>query len=211
MNKFIIPIIIGIAAVVSVSVIFVYEKSFEPQSDQIYDYADFTYNDIESIQKILAKQDIFVSVPTAITDQTTDMYCTYFDEGIQRSVDYCTTTVVLDSKGNTLGNINIGGDAISPIMAIANIETATLESNQVESLAIIKTVIETLVCDCWEEEKDDDDIESIAAWLVLTREFYYDSDQRGIKSQIDDLGSYLITLEITPKENSVLQTLIILV
>jgi len=84
-----------------------------------------------------------------------------------------------------------------------------LESNQDEVLAVIETMIETLVCDCWEEEKAGD-IESISAWVDLVHKFYYDSNERGIKSQVDDLGTSTITLEITPKDNSILQTLIIL-
>ncbi len=208
MNKLIvIPILVTI--IISISLISVYEKPSEPQSVSIYD-AGFTYYDIEIIQTTLAKQDILVSTPVAITDHTVGEYCKYFDKGLPRIVEYCTTTVVLDFEENTLGNINIGGDVNSPILAIANLETTTLESNQAEVLAVFETMIETLVCDCWEEEKSDDDIASISAWLDLVHKFYYDSEEREIKSQVDDLGSSVITLEITPKENSVLQTLIIL-
>jgi len=210
MNKLIvIPILIAVAIVISVSLTSVYEKPSEPLSVPIYD-TGFTYYDIEIIQKTLAKQNIIVSSPTAITDHTVGQYCKYFDKGLPRTVEYCTTTVVLDSEENTLGNINIGGDVNSPILAIANLETTTLESNQAEVLAVFEAMIETLVCDCWEEEKSDDDIASISAWLDLVHKFYYDSEEREIKSQVDDLGSSVITLEITPKENSVLQTLIIL-
>jgi hypothetical protein len=85
-----------------------------------------------------------------------------------------------------------------------------LDSNSDEVLVIFETMIETLVCDCWEEEKSDDDVESISAWVELTHKFYSDSDERGIKSQVDDLRTSQITLEITPNENSILQTLIIL-
>lgn len=210
MNKLtVISILIGIAVIIYISLISVYEKPSEPQSVPIYNIG-FTYYDIETIQTTLAKQNIFVSTPTAITDHTIDQYCTFFDKGLPRTVEYCTTTVVLDLDENTLGNINIGGDTNSPIMAIANLETSTLESNQAEVLAVFETMIEILVCDCWEEEKSDGDIESISAWLDLVHKFYYDSEERGIKSHVDDLGSSVITLEITPKEDSVLQTLIIL-
>ena len=210
MNKLIlIPILLGIAVVISVPLIFDYEEPSELQSQSIYD-TGFTYYDIEKIQETLAEQSIVVSTPTAITDHTIPEYCTFFEKGLPRTVEYCTTTAVLDFEGNTLGNINIGGDINSPILAIANIETSTLESNQVEVLAVFEAMIETLVCDCWEEEKSDDDVESIPVWLDLVHKFYYDSGERGIKSQVDDLGSSVITLEITPKENSILQTLIIL-
>ena len=202
-------ILIGIVIIISGIVIVLYPVSSETESKLVYD-TGFTYYDIEKIQKTLSTQNIFVSAPTAITDHTIAQYCTFFDKGLPRTVEYCTTTAVTDIHGNTLGNINIGGDTNSPIMAIANLETTTLESNPDEVMAIIEAMIETFVCDCWEEEKADDDVESISVWVELVHSFYYDSNERGIKSQVDDLRNFKITLEITPKENSILQTLIIL-
>lgn len=209
MNKklFLIPIILGIATVVSLSVTFVSEEPSESQS--IYDEG-FTYYDIETIQTTLAEQNIIVSTPVAVTDYTVSQYCTFFENQLPKTVDYCTTTNVLDSEGKTLGNINMGGDTNSPILAIANLETTNLESNQDDVLSVIEVMIETLVCDCWEEEKSDDDLESISAWVDAVYNFYNDSGQRNVKSRVDDLGTSVITLEVTSKENSILQTLIIL-
>lgn len=204
-----IPILVGIVIIVSAFIMLSYYTSSDSESQLIPD-TGFTYYDIEKIQKILATQNIFVSAPTAITDHTISQYCTFFDKGLPKTVEYCTTTAVTDIHGNTLGNINIGGDTNSPILAIANLETLTLESNQDDVLVVFETMIETLVCDCWEEEKSDGDVESVSAWVDLAHKFYYDSSERGVKSQIDDLGDSKITLEITPKDNSVLQTLIIL-
>jgi len=211
MNKklFLIPIILGVAAVISLSLTFVSEESSESQSPSIYDEG-FTYYDIEIIQTTLAEQNITVSTPVAITDYTLSQYCTFFENQLPKIVDYCTTTNVLDSEGKTLGNINMGGDTNSPILAIANLETTNLESNQDDVLSVIEVMIETLVCDCWEEEKSDDDLESISAWVDAVYNFYNDSGQRSVKSQVDDLGTSVITLEVTSKENSILQTLIIL-
>ncbi len=211
MNKklFLIPIILGIVAVISLSLTFISEEPSESQSQSIYDEG-FTYYDIETIQTTLAEQNITVSIPVAITDHTVSKYCTFFENQLTKTVDYCTTTNVLDSEGKTLGNINMGGDTNSPILAIANLETTNLESNQDDVLSVIEVMIETLVCDCWEEEKSDDDLESISAWVDAVYNFYNDSGQRNVKSQVDDLGTSVITLEVTSKENSILQTLIIL-
>ena len=116
---------------------------------------------------------------------------------------------MLDSQGNPLGNINIGGDIQSPIMAVANLETSTLESNQNDVFAIFETMIETLVCDCW-DAKQSEYYESISSWLEAAHTFYSDSGKKNIKSKIDNLGDSEIFLEITSKDNSILQTLIIL-
>jgi len=209
MNRIVvISIFIGIAITISSSALLLNVPSSESESLLIYD-AGFTYYDIEIIQDTLSEKNIIVSAPTPITDHTISEYCTYFEKGLPRTVEYCTTTAVMNFEGITLGNINIGGDTTSPVMAVANIETKTLDSNQDEVLAIFETMIETLVCDCWEDEESKD-YESISAWLEAAQTFYVNSDGRNIKSKIDNLGDSEIFLEITSKENSVLQTLIIL-
>ncbi len=204
-----IPIIIGVIIALSTAAMSMDGGSSEPETKPVYD-SGFTYYDIETVQETLKEKNITVTTPTAITDHTIPQYCTYFENGLPQTVQYCTTTAILDSQGRNLGNINMGGNTNSPILAIANLETKTLESNKEDVLAVIEAMIETLVCDCWEEEKSDDDIESIPIWVDHAHNFYYESNERGVTSQVDDLGTSVIQLEITPKENSVLQTLVIL-
>ncbi len=204
----VIPILVGIVIVVSAFFILSNDTSSDSESQLIYDNG-FSYYDIEKIQNNLEDHDIFVSSPTAITDHTISQYCTYFEKGLPRNVEYCTTTAVLNYDGTSLGNINIGGDIQSPVLAIANLETPSLESNQDGVFVVFEVMIETLVCDCWEEEKSED-YPTISSWLEGVQTFYIDSDKRNIKSKIDDLAGYEISLEITTKDNSILQTLIIL-
>jgi len=209
MSKMIvIPILVGIVITVSAFLLVSNDTSSDPESQLIYN-TGFTYYDIEKIQNNLEGQNIFVSSPTAITDHTISQYCTFFEKGLPRSVEYCTTTAVLDYEGTPLGNINLGGDTQSPVLAIANLETPSLESHQGDVFAVFEAMIETLVCDCWEEEKSED-YPTISAWIDGVQTFYIDSDKRDIKSKIDDLAGHEILLEITTKDNSILQTLIIL-
>ncbi|MGY5152067.1 MAG: hypothetical protein ACW9XA_07345 [Candidatus Nitrosopumilus sp. bin_6a] len=205
MNKLIIIPVFIITIIAILTSLLLYDTPSESKS--IYG-SGFTYYDIEKIQDSLTEQNIFVSAPAPITDHTISQYCTFFEDGLLRTVEYCTTTAVLDSEGTPLGNINIGGDIQSPFMAVANIETKTLNSNPDEISAIFETMIKNLVCDCWEEESVD--YPSITAWLEAAQKFYSDSNGRNIKSKIDNLHGHQIILEITSKENSVLQTLVIL-
>ncbi|MCH7877252.1 MAG: hypothetical protein IIA20_03330, partial [Thaumarchaeota archaeon] len=56
MNKLIlIPILLGITVVVSVSLLTISENPSQPQSKQIYEMG-FTYYDVEKIKTSLAKQ-----------------------------------------------------------------------------------------------------------------------------------------------------------
>ena len=209
MNKIImILLLVGIVIVASTSLLLSNDTSLTPELKPTSN-GGFTYYDIEEIQNNLEVNNIFVSSPTAITDHTISQYCTYFEKGLPRSVDYCTTTAVLDYEGTPLGNIHIGGYVESPVMAIANLETSSLESNQDEVFAVFEAMIETLVCDCWGEEKSED-YPAISSWLEGVQTFYIDSNKRDIKSKIDDLAGHEILLEITTTDNSVLQTLIIL-
>jgi hypothetical protein len=205
-NKIIILSVLVIAVIISASILLSNNEPLEPQSQLTYE-AGFTYYDIEKIQDTLIEHDIRVTSPTAVTDHTINQYCTYFENGLPQSVEYCTTTAVLDLEGNTIGNINIGGDVESPILAIANLET--IESDSEQSLTIFETMIKTLVCECWEQENSED-YPTIAAWVEATLAFYSNNDNRSIKSKIDNLADHEIILEITSKDDSVLQTLIIL-
>ncbi len=209
MNKIIvIPILVGIVIIISSFFILSNDVSSDSESQLIPDIG-FSYYDIEKIQNNLEDHNIFVSSPTAITDHTIDQYCTYFEKGLSKSVEYCTTTAVFDYEGTSFGNINIGGDTQSPVLAIANFETPSLESNQDEVFAVFEVMIETLVCNCWDEEKSKD-YPTISSWLEGTQTFYADSGKRNIKSKIHDLAGNDILLEITAKGDSILQTLIIL-
>lgn len=150
-----------------------------------------------------------MSNPSAITDHTVDQYCTYFDDDdIQKFVEYCTTTSVIDSDGNSIGNINIGGTADESVMALALIETGTLDSKKAEISVIFNTMIEVLVCDCWDQLRPGD-FESPDDWIDVVVSKYSDSGRTAIESKINGLDHKQLILEIAFIENSYLWTLII--
>ena len=211
MNKLIvIPILIGIAVVVSVSLLLISESPSQPQSKPIYEMG-FTYYDVEKIKTSLAKQNIFMSTPVTITDHTIEQYCTFFDdENIPKSVEYCNTTALLDSDGVTFGNMNMGGTTDGPIMALAIIDTSPfLDSKKNEINIVFQAMIETLVCDCW-EEKQPGGFESVSEWLNVAEDKYAESSKTTLKSEIAGLDNEKLILEITSKDESYLWTLIIL-
>ena len=202
-------ILIGVAVVIGILVATVL-VSFEPESqvEPVYEI-DFTYYDIENIQNSLRTNDIIVTTPTAITDHTIGQYCTYFDdENIQKFVEYCTTTAIIDSDGNSIGNINIGGTFDESTMALALIESGTINSKTSEISKIFTTMIQTLVCDCWDDLQPGN-FESIDDWINTTAEKYSESGKNTIKSKINGLDNKQLILEITSDENSYLWTLIV--
>jgi len=206
-NKILIPLI-----VISISVIAIFlipENSSMPSSENLYQYG-FTFYDVEKIKASLSEQNIFMSTPTPVTDHTIGNYCAIRDD-ILSSINYCTTTAIQGSNGRSLGNISLGGTPDNPIMAIALVESSPLidsKSNEIE--IVFQTMIETLVCDCW-DEKQPGDFESVDAWIHAAKIKYLESSQTvPLKSTITGLGDETLILEIISKNDAYLWTLIVL-
>lgn len=204
--KILIPILIGI--VVAVSLLFVYSQP-EPMPVPSYEI-DFTYSDSYKIEETLATQNIHMSNPTEIRDDTVSQYCTFFDEdNIQKFVKYCITSALVSSDGNPLGNLNMGGSPDVPVMALAIVEyPRNLDSRVHEIDFIFHTMIEALVCDCW-VEKQPGDFESASLWLDAAEERYLESGEKTLKSTIGGLDEKQLILEITSTDKSYLWTLIV--
>ena len=179
--------------------------------DQSIPDVNFIYSNIDSMQKILIANGIVMSSPTVISDDTVGQYCTYFDnDGIQKFVQYCITTALVDSDGKPLGNLNMGGNPISPSMALAIIEVSPdLGSKRDKIDFVFQTMIENLVCDCWDEQKPGG-FESVSSWLDAAESKYLESSQNTLKSKMNGLAQKQLILEITSVGESYLWTLIVL-
>ena len=206
-KKFLVPII---AIIVSAIVIFlISENTSMPSSENLYQYG-FTFYDVEKINASLSEQNIFMSTPTPVTDHTIGNYCAIRDD-ILSTINYCTTTAIQDPDGRSLGNISMGGTPDNPIMAIALVESSPfLDSKSNEIEIVFESMIESLVCDCW-NEKQPGGLESVSAWLDAAKSKYAESSQTiPLKSTITGLGDETLILEITSKNDSYLWTLIVL-
>ena len=192
-------------SVVSLSSELTFESELEPVSG-----IDFNYSELATIKEVLATQDIYMSSPAIISDYTVDQYCTFFDDdGKQVFMKYCSITALMDSDGKPLGNIHMGGNPDNPIMALAIIDASPdLDSRAAETDFVFQTMIETLVCDCW-EERQPGDFETVGQWLDTAGELYDESGLITIKSNIKGLEQKQLILEITATPQSYLWTLIV--
>jgi hypothetical protein len=206
-SKIIFPIIV---IMISAIVIFLIpEESSLPSSENLYQYG-FTFYDVEKINNSLSEQNIFMSTPTPITDHTIGNYCAIRDN-ILSTINYCTTTAIQDSEGMSLGNISMGGTPDNPIMAIALVESSPfLDSKSNEIEIVFESMVESLVCDCW-DEKQPGGFGSISSWIYAAETKYAESSKTiPLKSTVTGLGNETLILEITYKNDSYLWTLIIL-
>ena len=206
-SKIIIPIIIIIIS--AVTVFLIPEESSMPSSENLYQ-SGFTFYDVEKIKTSLSEENIFMSTPSAVTDHTIGNYCAV-NYDILSKITYCTTTAIQGSDGRSLGNISMGGVPDNPIMAIALVESSPYINSKSDEVQIVfETMIESLVCDCW-DEKQPGDFESIASWID-TAEIKFGEASRTIplKSTVTGMTDETLVLEITYKNDSYLWTLIIL-
>ncbi len=207
MNKLIF-VIVGIAVIISASLLLISENPSVSKSKPIYEMG-FTFNDVDKIKKSLSTQKIFMSSPVEITDYTIGQYCPSFAD-TQNLLNHCATTVITDVNGNSLGNINMGGTTDGPIMALAIIDSSPfLDSKQDTVNYVFQTMIEILVCDCWEEIQPGG-FESVSAWLDAAAEKYAESPQSTLTSKIEGLENMNLILKIKFTNENYLWTLIIL-
>ena len=206
-KKILFPIIIIIIS--AIAIFLIPENSSMPSSDNLYQYG-FTFYDVEKIKESLSEKNIFMSIPTPITDHTIENYCAIRDD-ILSAINYCTTTAIQGPDGKSLGNISMGGTPDNPIMALALVESSPfLDSKFNEVETVFKIMIETLVCDCW-DEKQPGGFESVNAWLEAAKIKFAESSQTiPLKSTITGLGDETLILEIKSTSDSYSWTLIVL-
>jgi len=206
-NKILLPIIVIIIS--AIAIFLIPEDTSMPSSENLYQYG-FTFYDVEKIKASLSEQNIFMSIPTSVTDHTIGNYCAIRDD-ILSTINYCTTTAIQGPDGRSLGNISMGGTPDNPIMAIALVESSPfLDSKSNEIEIVFESMVESLVCDCW-NEKQPGGLESVSAWLDAAKITYAESSQTvPLKSTITGLGDETLILEITTKNDSYLWTLIVL-
>ena len=206
-KKILFPIIVIMVS--AIAIFLIPENSSMPSSDSLYQYG-FTFYDVEKIKESLSEKNIFMSIPSPITDHTIENYCAIRDD-ILSTINYCTTTAIQGPDGKSLGNINMGGTPDNPIMALALVESSPfLDSKSNEIEIVFEIMIETLVCDCW-DEKQPGGFESINAWLEAAKIKFAESSQTiPLKSTITGLGDETLILEIKSTSDSYSWTLIVL-
>ena len=75
-KKILVPIIVIIIS--AIAIFLIPENSSMPSSDNLYQYG-FTFYDVEKIKLSLSEHDIFMSIPSPITDHTIGNYCAIQD------------------------------------------------------------------------------------------------------------------------------------
>jgi len=204
-KKILIPVISGIVITIVIAV-FMIPTPEEVESETLS--ISYTKTNKE-LQSILATNNISMSSALKLNGFSIQKYCTFFsDEDIQNAIKYCTSTELLDSDGQYLGNIHMVGTSGSPRYVIGVIQADPFVSQLDEIKIIYQTMIESLVCECWNEKKPGG-FESVSDWIDAANAHHLEAKKITSKSEISGLAPKDILLEITTNTEGYLWKFII--
>jgi len=204
MNK---VVLIPSITIIAIAILFSY--ALIPDGDKLISSPSNTlslsYIDTnKELQYDLDLFDIQMSSPLKLNGFSIDKYCTFFsDELIQNSIEYCTSTELLNSEGQYLGNIQMVGSNAFPEYVIGVIQSDSSASQLEDIKIIVNSMIESVICDCWDEKKPGN-FESVSSWIDAANLHHLENTSVTSKSTINGLNEKPILLEITTNENGYL-------
>ena len=204
MNK---VVLIPSIAIIAIAILLSYvlmsdgDKSISSSSNSL----SLSYIDTnKELQYDLDLFNIQMSSPLKLNGFSIDKYCTFFsDELIQNSIEYCTSTELLNSEGQYLGNIQMVGSNAFPEYVIGVIQSDSSASQLEDIKIIVNSMIESVICDCWNEKKPGN-FESVSSWIDAANLHHLENASVTSKSTINGLNEKPILLEITTNENGYL-------
>ena len=204
MNKAILILsVVVVAIIISFSYALISENNDDvsPASNSL----SLSYIDTnKELQSDLQPFDIKMSSPLKLNGFSIDTYCTFFsDVLIQDSIEYCTSTELLDSKDQYLGNVQMVGSNAFPQYVIGVIQTDSSISQLEDAKVVVNSMIELIVCDCWNEKKPGN-FESVSTWIDAANSHHLENTSKTSKSTINGLTERPMLLEITTNENGYL-------
>ncbi len=204
-KKILIPAI-SVIVITAIVGIFLISPTEEAESDTL----SLSYTETnKDIQSLLAIHDISMSSALRLNGFSIKEYCTFFaDESIQNAIEYCTSTELLDQDGQYLGNIHMVGLNSSPKYVIGVIQADPVVSQLDDIKIVYQTMIESLICKCWEEKKPGG-LESVSAWIDAANTHHLEAKKITSKSEISGLAQKDLLLEITTNTEGYLWKFII--
>lgn len=201
-NKKILPIVAGVGVVLVASFLFIATGKQETKNQYLED-------NLQLKQK-LAEDVILMSSPIRLQEpEDIAKYCAFFtSDEKQKLVKYCTSTELKDADGKFLGNIHMVGSPDEPKIIIVLLQTDPFMSEIDSVKTVFDKTIETLVCDCWQEESPGG-FSDVGKWVEGLRKFHQSDVRPHSKSKQLVLESKSIQMELTTNKDGYLWQLFI--
>lgn len=202
--KKIMPIVIGI--VVAIGLILILGQYQETSIAKSEAPTDSQYINANSLLiQALAERQIQMSSPIKISSpENIEKYCSLFaSEEKQQLIKYCTSTEVKNQNGEFLGNIHMVGTLDTPQVVMALIQTDKDASQLDSAKNVFETVTESLICNCWSEQKPGG-LNSIDSWVDGLWQFHQTDTKPHSKSNTLKLDGKSLQLELTTNNDGYL-------
>ncbi|MFY9301149.1 MAG: hypothetical protein WAO91_08175 [Candidatus Nitrosotenuis sp.] len=202
MNRKILPIVAGIGVALVVFFMFLAMGKQETKNQYLED-------NLQLKQK-LAEDGVLMSSPIRLQKpEDIAKYCSFFtSDEKQRLIEYCTSTELKGVDSKFLGNIHMVGSPDEPKIVMVLIQTDPFMSQLDSVKTVFDKTIETLVCDCWQEESPDG-FSDVGKWVEGLRQFHQNDTQPHSKSKQLVLESKSIQMELTTNKDGYLWQLFI--
>lgn len=172
---------------------------------------DFTYETVNSdLKSTLIGQDINMSKPLRFST-TADIYqyCNFLsNQTKQAMIQYCTSTEIKDTQGNFIGNLNMVGSNIAPVLVIATAETDPLFGNYKNIKVLFNDVVNETVCQCWAKEKPGG-YATLSDMMDALRDFHLKGKEPNSTTHGVPLGGEHFEVEVTTNPQGYLWKLLV--
>lgn len=168
-----------------------------------------SYDSNSALKLALAAKGILMSNPLKFSGDAIAKYCTFYgDAEKQKSIEYCTSTELKDSNGKFLGNIHMVGSMNSTDAVLGIIQTDPFMSNLDSLKTTYQVMVESLVCDCWQDKKPGN-LESVSAWIDAVKSHHLEAKKITSNSDISGLAQKHLILEVSTNTEGYLWKFII--
>ena len=204
--------VVGFGGAILVGLIIIGIVSTQDNFNDIHEQSKDISSDYEILNKKLkdelSLQGVLMSTPVTLSGKNIENYCKFFnDENIQKQIQYCTSTELREVDGTFLGNIHIVGTFESPTTIMTLIQSNPFVSQTHEIKSTFSSVIENVVCDCW--EKGPEEFPTINSWIDGIFEFHSSGEKPTSKSQVVTIDGKDLQIELTTNTEGYLWKLLI--
>ena len=210
MNK-LISLIIGVGIAVAFAVGASTGMFSDSASEQAPSTLDINYDLVNSnLKQSLDEKSISMSSPIEFSGQNTiEKYCTLFkDSQKQDLIKFCTSTELLDSDGNFLGNINVAGNASEPAFVVALLQMDPFLNQADTAKLVTDLILDEIVCDCWEQQRPAG-FSSSDSWIDALIEYHTVKKNQHSSAPSLTLNDKQIQLEISTNTSGYVLTLLV--
>jgi hypothetical protein len=209
---------IGIAAAASVATVVVFLTQFNmvqtgpstPTGLSAYTL-DFTYVEMNSdLRSVLSDQKINMSKPVRLSNQSDiTQYCNFLsNQTKQAMIEYCTSTEIKDEHGKFLGNVNMVGTPLVPVLVIAAAQTDPMFSNYNDIKILFGDVLNETICQCWATETPGN-YTSLSDMMDALRDFHLKGKEPNSTTSSVPLSGKHFEIELTTNSQGYLWKLLV--